>query len=91
MRNHLELRLKQPNIDPEKHSNRILNQLKIDLKMDNIPSHIECFDISNIQGTNTVAACVVFMNAKASKSNYRKYNIKSVSGPNDLPLWKSCF
>ena len=78
-------RLKQIQIlDPEKHSNRILNQLKIDLKMDNIPSHIECFDISNIQGTNTVAACVVFMNAKASKSNYRKYNIKSVSGPNDF-------
>ena len=53
-------RLKQIQIlDPEKHSNRILNQLKIDLKMDDIPSHIECFDISNIQGTNTVAACVV--------------------------------
>ena len=50
----------------------------------NMPSHIECFDISNIQGTNTVAACVVFMNAKASKSNYRKYNIKSVNGPNDF-------
>lgn len=78
-------RLKQIQIlDPEKHSNRILNQLKIDLKMNDIPSHIECFDISNIQGTNTVAACVVFMNAKASKSNYRKYNIKSVSGPNDF-------
>ena len=78
-------RLKQIQIlDPEKHSNRILNQLKIDLKMEDIPSHIECFDISNIQGTNTVAACVVFMNAKASKSNYRKYNIKSVSGPNDF-------
>ncbi len=78
-------RLKQIQIlDPEKHSNRILNQLKIDLKMDDIPSHIECFDISNIQGTNAVAACVVFMNAKASKSNYRKYNIKSVSGPNDF-------
>ena len=78
-------RLKQIQIlDPEKHSNRILNQLKIDLKMDDMPSHIECFDISNIQGTNTVAACVVFMNAKASKSNYRKYNIKSVSGPNDF-------
>ena len=78
-------RLKQIQIlDPEKHSSRILNQLKIDLKMDDIPSHIECFDISNIQGSNTVAACVVFMNAKASKSNYRKYNIKSVSGPNDF-------
>ncbi len=78
-------RLKQVQIlDPEKHSNRILNQLKIDLKMENIPSHIECFDISNIQGTNTVAACVVFINAKPSKSNYRKYNIKSVSGPDDF-------
>ena len=78
-------RLKQVQIlDPEKHSNRILNQLKIDLKMENIPSHIECFDISNIQGTNTVAACVVFINAKPSKTNYRKYNIKSVSGPDDF-------
>ena len=78
-------RLKQVQIlDPEKHSNRILNQLKIDLKMENIPSHIECFDVSNIQGTNTVAACVVFINAKPSKSNYRKYNIKSVSGPDDF-------
>ena len=78
-------RLKQVQIlDPEKHSNRILNQLKIDLKMENIPSHIECFDISNIQGTNTVAACVVFINAKPSKSNYRKYTIKSVSGPDDF-------
>ena len=78
-------RLKQVQIlDPEKHSNRILNQLKIDLKMENIPSHIECFDISNIQGTNTVAACVVFINAKPSKSNYRKYNIKSVNGPDDF-------
>ncbi len=78
-------RLKQVQIlDPEKHSNRILNQLKIDLKMENIPSHIECFDISNIHGTNTVAACVVFINAKPSKSNYRKYNIKSVSGPDDF-------
>ena len=78
-------RLKQIQIlDPEKHSKRILNQLKIDLKMNDLPSHIECFDISNIQGTNTVAACVVFINAKASKSNYRKYNIKSVSGPNDF-------
>ena len=78
-------RLKQVQIlDPEKHSNRILNQLKVDLKMENIPSHIECFDISNIQGTNTVAACVVFINAKPSKSNYRKYNIKSVSGPDDF-------
>ena len=78
-------RLKQVQIlDPEKHSNRILNQLKIDLKMENFPSHIECFDISNIQGTNTVAACVVFINAKPSKSNYRKYNIKSVSGPDDF-------
>jgi len=78
-------RLKQVQIlDPEKHSNRILNQLRIDLKMENIPSHIECFDISNIQGTNTVAACVVFINAKPSKSNYRKYNIKSVSGPDDF-------
>ena len=77
-------RLKQIQIlDPERHKNRIMNQMKVDLKLDNEPNHIECFDISNIQGTNTVAACVVFIDGKPMKKMYRKFIIKTVSGPND--------
>ena len=77
-------RLKQIQIlDPERHKNRIMNQMKIDLKLKNDPNHIECFDISNIQGTNTVAACVVFIDGKPMKKMYRKFIIKTVSGPND--------
>ena len=77
-------RLKQIQIlDPERHKNRIMNQMKIDLKLNNDPNHIECFDISNIQGTNTVAACVVFIDGKPMKKMYRKFIIKTVSGPND--------
>ncbi len=70
--------------DPEKHSKRILNQLKKDLNLKEIPIHIECFDNSNIQGTNPVAACVVFKNAKPSKKDYRKFHIKTVEGPDDF-------
>ena len=77
-------RLKQIQIlDPERHKNRIMNQMKVDLKLDNEPNHIECFDISNIQGTNTVAACVVFIDGKPMKKMYRKFIIKTVYGPND--------
>ena len=77
-------RLKQIQIlDPERHKNRIMNQMKVDLKLKNEPNHIECFDISNIQGTNTVAACVVFIDGKPMKKMYRKFIIKTVSGPND--------
>ena len=61
---------------------RILTTLKTELSMTNIPLHIECFDNSNIQGTNPVSACVVFKNAKPSKKDYRHYNIKTVIGPN---------
>ena len=57
--------------------------MKIDLKLNNDANHIECFDISNIQGTNTVAACVVFIDGKPMKKMYRKFIIKTVSGPND--------
>ncbi len=63
---------------------RILTTLKTELSMTNIPLHIECFDNSNIQGTNPVSACVVFKNAKPSKKDYRHYNIKTVIGPNDF-------
>ncbi|MBT3545383.1 MAG: excinuclease ABC subunit C [Saprospiraceae bacterium] len=63
---------------------RILKTLQSDLQMDKIPFHIECFDNSNIQGTNPVASCVVFKNAKPSKRDYRKFNIKTVIGPDDF-------
>ncbi|HLW15062.1 MAG TPA: excinuclease ABC subunit UvrC, partial [Flavobacteriaceae bacterium] len=59
-------------VDPKRHENRILTQMKTDLRMQELPRHIECFDNSNLQGTNPVAACVVFKNAKPSKRDYRK-------------------
>lgn len=70
-------------VDPKRHETRILTQMKIDLRMKVPPVHIECFDNSNLQGTNPVAACVVFKNAKPSKRDYRKFNIKTVEGPDD--------
>lgn len=75
-------------IDPEKHINRIMEQMKIDLKLKSEPRHIECFDISTIQGTNNVASCVVFMNGKPAKKYYRKFNIKTVDGQNDFGSMK---
>ena len=63
---------------------RILKTLQADLNMDEIPFHIECFDNSNIQGTNPASACVVFKNGKPSKKDYRHYNIKTVTGPDDF-------
>ncbi len=63
---------------------RILRTLQDDLQLKEIPFHIECFDNSNIQGTNPVAACVVFRNAKPAKQEYRHFNIKGVEGPNDF-------
>lgn len=70
--------------NPEVHTDRILNQLKSDLRLKELPVHIECFDNSNIQGTNAVSACVVFKNAKPSKKDYRHFNIKTVVGPDDF-------
>lgn len=70
--------------DPEKHANRIVNQIQKDLRLKEPPVHIECFDNSNFQGTNAVAACVVFKNGKPSKKDYRHFNIKTVEGPNDF-------
>jgi excinuclease ABC subunit C len=70
--------------DPDRHVNRMMAQMKKDLRLPLEPRHIECFDNSSIQGTNAVAACVVFKNGKPSKSEYRHFNIKTVTGPNDF-------
>lgn len=70
--------------DPDRHSNRIMAQMKKDLRLSEEPRHIECFDNSNIQGSNPVAACVVFKNGKPSKKEYRHFNIKTVEGPDDF-------
>lgn len=69
--------------DPEKHSKRIMNKLKNDLRMSIDPMHIECFDNSNIQGSNPTASCVVFKNLKPKKSEYRHFKINSVQGVDD--------
>lgn len=74
----------QEAVDPEAHTRRILETLQDDLRLDSLPVHIECFDNSNIQGTHPASACVVFKNAKPSKDDYRKFNIKTVEGPNDF-------
>ncbi|MFT5750518.1 MAG: excinuclease ABC subunit C [Flavobacteriales bacterium] len=78
-------RFKQTKIvDPDRHTNRVMSQMKVDLRLQVEPRHIECFDNSNIQGTNPVAACVVFKDGKASKKDYRKFNIKTVEGADDF-------
>ncbi|MFK7031672.1 excinuclease ABC subunit UvrC [Flavobacterium oreochromis] len=71
-------------VDPERHTNRLMAQMQKDLRLSVEPRHIECFDNSNIQGTNPVSACVVFKNGKPSKKDYRHFNIKTVEGPNDF-------
>ena len=71
-------------VDPDRHTNRLMIQMKADLHLDEEPRHLECFDNSNIQGTNPVAACVVFKNGKPSKKEYRNFNIKTVEGPDDF-------
>lgn len=71
-------------VDPERHSKRILNQIKEDLRLKELPVRIECFDNSNIQGSYPVAAMVSFKNAKPDKKEYRHYNIKTVEGPDDF-------
>jgi excinuclease ABC subunit C len=80
----LEKQKQEKIIDPEKHTNRILGQIKTDFRLKEIPLHIECFDNSNIQGTNAVSACVVFRNGKPSKKDYRHFNVKTVEGPDDF-------
>jgi len=71
-------------LNPEQRQTRIMKTLQNDLHLKELPVHIECFDNSNIQGTNPVSACVVFKMAKPSKKDYRHFNIKSVQGPDDF-------
>lgn len=77
-------RLKQAEkLNPEQRSVRLMKEIQQELKLEKLPNHIECFDNSNIQGSNPVAACVVFKKAKPSKKDYRKYHIKTVEGADD--------
>lgn len=74
--------------DPEQRTNRTLERIKADFRLSELPRHIECFDNSNIQGTNPVASCVVFRDAKPAKRDYRHFNIKTVVGPDDFASMK---
>ncbi len=80
----LEQKKQKMNNRERVNNKRVLEQLQKDLRLLERPRHIECFDNSNIQGTNPVAACVVFKNAKPSKKDYRHFNIKTVVGPDDF-------
>lgn len=80
----LEKRKKLDLADPERHSRRILETMKNDLRMKELPKHIECFDNSNMQGDYPVAAMVCFKNTRPAKKEYRHYNIKTVQGPDDF-------
>lgn len=84
----LDMQKQQEIVDPDRHVNRVLETMKHDLRLTELPRHIECFDNSNIQGTNPVSACVVFKNARPSKNDYRKFNVRSVEGPNDFDTMK---
>jgi excinuclease ABC subunit C len=84
----LDAHKQQEFTDPERHTNRILSTIQSDLHLNELPVHMECFDNSNIQGTHPVSACVVFKNGKPSKSDYRKFNIREVEGPNDFDTMK---
>ena len=82
-------RLKQADkLNPEQKKTRILKEIQEQLHLSKIPAHIECFDNSNIQGSDAVAACVVFKMGKPSKKDYRKFNIKTVVGPDDYASMK---
>jgi excinuclease ABC subunit C len=74
----------QRDSEQKEQSKRVLDRLKADLNLPNVPMHIECFDNSNLQGTNPVAAMVCFKGGKPSKKDYRHFNIKTVEGPNDF-------
>lgn len=74
--------------DPEQRTMRTLERIKADFRLSELPRHIECFDNSNIQGTNPVASCVVFRDAKPAKRDYRHFNIKTVVGPDDFASMK---
>ena len=82
-------RLKQAEkLNPEQKSVRLMKEIQKELQLEKMPLHIECFDNSNISGSDAVAACVVFKKAKPSKKDYRKYNIKTVVGPDDYASMK---
>lgn len=70
--------------NPERHTERLMNAMQKELHLSHQPRHIECFDNSNLQGSNPVASCVVFRNGKPSRKEYRHFNIKSVEGPDDF-------
>lgn len=74
--------------NPEERTNKLLERMKADFRLNVLPRHIECFDNSNIQGTNPVASCVVFRDGKPYKSDYRHFNIKTVVGPDDFASMK---
>ena len=74
--------------DPAQRTERLMERMKADFRLSELPRHIECFDNSNIQGTNPVASCVVFRDGKPSKSDYRHFNIKTVEGPDDFASMK---
>ena len=70
--------------NPERHTERLMNAMQRELHLDKQPRHIECFDNSNLQGTNPVASCVVFRDGKPSRKEYRHFNVKTVVGPDDF-------
>lgn len=74
--------------NPEQRTQKLLERMKADFRLSELPRHIECFDNSNIQGTNPVASCVVFKDGKLSKKDYRHFNIKTVEGPDDFASMK---
>ena len=91
-RNAKEMRLnalkQQEHTDPDAYKNMVMESLRKQLDMDVLPTHIECFDNSNIQGTNPVSACVVFRDAVPSKKDYRHFKVKTVVGANDYATMK---
>ncbi|MDB3906110.1 excinuclease ABC subunit UvrC [Crocinitomicaceae bacterium] len=80
----LEKRKHEKIVNPERHTERILETIRKDFRLSSPPVHIECFDNSNFHGTHAVSACVVFKDAKPSKKDYRHFNIKTVDGPDDF-------
>ncbi|MDE7459562.1 MAG: excinuclease ABC subunit UvrC [Paramuribaculum sp.] len=74
--------------NPEERTDRLLKRMQADFRLTELPHHIECFDNSNIQGTNPVASCVVFRDGKPAKKDYRHFNIKTVEGPDDFASMK---
>jgi len=80
----LEKRKHEKIVNPERHTERILETIRKDFRLDTPPVHIECFDNSNFHGTHAVSACVVFKDTKPSKKDYRHFNIKTVDGPDDF-------